>query len=247
MSLRTYRHSVCTNLVCVASRHFHANQRQPVKFSFPARPTSGRNHGQGLRLLELDIADVKTQKYRRDQMTTCTSTVPEGRDGSMRCTHTENVGRRRQAVGTRQARCLITGFENSIAQTPVIRPRCSTPPRLLISILLFIIPTSHCWLSKEHPRRHTGELYSRAQKIQQAATIPSFFTSQSRAPRLIATLLSELLEHSATPLCQQRRQTLNEGARMAFFDAKLDQVRLSHHAHARQRVPSAAHQRFFVT
>ena len=79
--------------------------------------------------------------------------------------------------------------EFNIVQTPAIRPRCSTPPRLLISILLFIIPTSHCWLSKEHPRRHTGELYSRAQKIQQAATIPSFFTSQSRAPRLIATLL----------------------------------------------------------
>ena len=153
MSLRTYRHSVCTNLVCVASRHFHANQRQPVKFSFPARPTSGRNHGQGLRLLELDIADVKTQKYRRDQMTTCTSTVPEGRDGSMRCTHTENVGRRRQAVGTRQARCLITGFENSIAQTPVIRPRCSTPPRLLISILFFIIPTFHRWLSRSRNTR----------------------------------------------------------------------------------------------
>ena len=86
-------------------------------------------------------------------MTTCTSTVPEGRDGSMRCTHTENVGRRRQAVGTRQARCLITGFENSIAQTPVIRPRCSTPPRLLISILFFIIPTFHRWLSRSRNTR----------------------------------------------------------------------------------------------
>ena len=87
------------------------------------------------------------------KVTTCTSTVPEGRDGSMRCTHTENVGRRRQVVGTRQARCLITGFENSIAQTPVIRPRCSTPPRLLISILFFIIPTFHRWLSRSRNTR----------------------------------------------------------------------------------------------
>ena len=186
-------------------------------------------------------------------MTTCTSTVPEGRDGSMRCTHTENVGRHRQAVGTRQARCLITGFENSIAQTPVIRPRCSTPPRLLISILFFIIPTFHRWLSRSRNTRDDTRVTS-IQERRKSSTRPTlldflllFLTSQSRAPGLIATVLSELLEHSATPLCQQRRQTLNEGARMAFFDAKLDQVRLSHHAHARQRVPSAAHQRFFVT
>ena len=105
--------------LCRFSWYFYTN-RFSLKFPFPARPTSGRNHGQQLRLVQLDVADVKTQKYCRDlgdeeREIACTSAVPEGRNGPMRCTQTKNVGRRRQFVGARKARCLIPGFENSIS------------------------------------------------------------------------------------------------------------------------------------
>ena len=43
--------------------------------------------------------------------------------------------------------------EFNIVQTPAIRPRCSTPPRLVISILFFIIPTFHRWLSRSRNTR----------------------------------------------------------------------------------------------